>query len=317
VKDFLDRVVARAGRQSTALRPRVAHRFGPPEHHLVPARGEPEPGRGDDEEPSTEGDAASARDDVVAPARAALSSPDRRERVAPAGDASTARGDVAAPPEQERGASVPTSLVPQERAQPERGLAAAAAPVSSGEPPAQGGFVERLRARLREANGASRDARAESRRPVDPIVSPPASGAPDGAAVATAAPPAQPAAGEVASRSIENEAAFWRFLYGPEAEAPASRRRADDDDARATPSVGPPVTSVISSPFESRAASRSSAVATVGTNAPAAPTTITIGRVEVRGLPTPVAPRPAPARRPPRLGLADYMRQTAPGARRR
>lgn len=306
MKDFLDRIVARVGRQETSLRPRVAHRFGPPEHHIASSQDPPEPGRLEDEDVAAEGDLAGSIDEPAGPARATspLSAGGRSAAAAEAGSATgaavetgSATGAAAASPGQGEGSAALPSFA---LARPDDGNSAA-----------QSTFVGRLRARLGDASGGRAPGAAPLR---DPAVATPSPGSLDVAAVPSVTGPAT----AKVSRAAENEAEFWRFLYGPQAEAPTTRRQVAEE-ARAAASADERATTGASSGIDARAAVTGVARATMAGGAPTGPMSITIGRVEVRGLPPPVAPRPAPvpARRSPRLGLADYMRQTAPGARRR
>ena len=331
MKDFLDRIVARAGREGTFLRPRVAHRFGPPEHHIAASDGSREPGRDDGDGVPAQGDPTGSTDGPAYPVTVRSASPRSAAEggQGPAGKAggetdgaswSSAQTGGATRSEAGSGQRQPAPALSALGAEPTAGAphgpAAASDPVPTNDSPVQGrqgsqdSFAERLRARLREARTAGADGAPEQGNPFVAATSP--GGGPLDTTV--------PGTAEVKSRSARNEDAFWRFLYGPRAEAPTSQKRSADEE-RTDASAEASATTGSSSRLQVGAAAvRGAARATTtGAGTPARPMTVAVGRIEVRVQAPPVAPRPAavPKRHPPRLGLADYMRQSASGDRRR
>ena len=330
MRNSLDRIIARAGREGTFLRPRVGHRFGPPEHHIA-ASDDPLEGRDGGDGVPPEGEPARSTDGPENPLTLRSESPFSAGEVgrSPGGRAGAEtegaswsstqtggarRGEVGSAAER-LGAPALSSLAAEPTAEFPRGPAAASASVPTSDSPAQRGqdrqatqdsFVERLRARLREAHTAPAAGASEHG---DPVVAPtsPGGGPLDAAVIGTA---------EVKSRSARNEDAFWRFLYGPGAEAPAIQKRSAEE-GRTGASVEASAATGSSSRLRGGAAA--AGPTTTGASAPARPTTMAVGRIDVRVQAPPVAPRPAavPKRHPPRLGLADYMRQSASGDRRR
>jgi hypothetical protein len=310
---FLDRVVARAKGRGAPVQPRFAHRFAQPDHHLAPA---PPDSRRDDHESGREG----ARDLPRAPE--------------PAGDRGTAHAAEA------QGATV-ASFEPQ---QLRFGWQA------DGMPGAAEGNGRRALSRLDDAAGErqplpgverARDARGElpgtpvprpasisnatvpgGRPPPEralvprtppgaphtgAVSLPGARGAADGAGDARGEPAAASGRARLARGAAED--AFWKFLYGTSS---------DDASAPSLPPLGrAELGGAATQPrlaAEAPGADRGRAA-----EAPAAEITISIDRIDVRGLAPPPAPArgAAPARRTPRMSLADYMSAQRPGGSRR
>jgi hypothetical protein len=338
MKGFLDRLVSRASGRGTSLRPRVGHRYGPPQHDLPPADGEHDAAGGAAAGGEERGEAGEVlhvpevgRNSERAVGLAAPSLPageggSRREASGTTAFGSGPRfqAEVLA-----RGVDGPSRVADRtggaEGGGPETpGTTRTPGSTPDGQPSvtverrpppadaaartgtsAQATLVERLQARLRIGRDQqpSRAATAldetsatlsAGESPSATVPHPPQAGSPPGV-----------------PRSIENvEDAFWRFLYGPGAEA-SPDRGGPKGEGRAL-AVGP-------SSFETPGAgAKTAASATSNVSATPRPINITVGRIDVRN-PAGPAPRSAagPARRPPRLGLADYMRQSAPGHGRR
>lgn len=327
MKGFLDCLVSRAAGRGASLRPRVAHRYGPPQHQL-PAADDGYgggAGRGEDGEALPASDAGgNDRRDVDAAARplppgesdwrpeaaettavgsrprleaAVLARPRLRDDVGPALVAGGAAVDG------DGARTTGTTPDGQPSATIERGPPPASMSAPTG-PSAPSTSINRLQARLRLDS---------DQHPVRSSTVLDGSSATVSAGVAPVSASDAPNRGgpPIVSRPAESaEDAFWRFLYGPRAEASTNRNGPNGKDR--APTVG-------TSSFETPGAG-ARRVASATSNASATPRTmnVTVGRIDVRN-PAGSAPRPAavPARRPPRLGLADYMRQSAPGSWRR
>ena len=166
MKGFLDRAVGRAGQAGHSLRPRVAHRFGPPEHHIAASDDPAGPGRGagDDDDGPPEGAAAMRSASLLGAAEVSWRPGDEGGEATRSGPSSSAQNAGARPggvgsAGGAPGAGAPSSFVAAPRASSFPVRTPRGAPAAATGSPARDSFVERLRASLREAR-ATRAARA-------------------------------------------------------------------------------------------------------------------------------------------------------------
>jgi hypothetical protein len=321
VKDFLDFTVARAGRGGRFLRPRVAHRFGPPEHHIAASDDPLGADRANGDGVPPEGDSAGPRDAPGVPLTEVGRSPGGKARAETSWSRAQTGGATrggAVPAGEGRGGPALPSFAAEPTAELPRGPAAASVSAPTNDSPAQDNFVELLRASLRKPRTA-RAAPAPAQR--DRVVAAPSSGGDPLDVPASRIAPATtaPVPAKVKSRSAENEDAFWRFLYGSQAEAPTIRKRPIDEGRTGASAEGGQPGGPSPSQAGAVAVRGAAGATTTGAGAAARPMTVAVGRIDVRVAAPPVAPRPAvvPMRRSPRLGLTEYMRQSASGDRRR
>ncbi len=301
MSDFFDRMVGRLvaranGRGSGAapLEPRTASRYASPEQHLAPADAPP----GADARASDE-EATGA--DMAAPARAPRFDPGTGEALAPQARATDRRNDRA------WGAGVEARVAAGPRAA--AGESAAQAPGEARPPslsPAPGARDPSDPARalspvLDEWIGPEQDG-VEWYAP-DPARSPsPARAAPSAGDQSTALPP--PPGAAAAAKGFPTEDAFWSFLY------PSSSSSSSSSPSSSAPESG-------TAPWAGFAAHTGATFAAGGrdpdeTAREAPAITVSIQRIDVRGL-APPPPRPsAPVRRGPRLGLQEYMQKSGP-----
>jgi len=147
VKDFLDFTVARAGRGGRFLRPRVAHRFGPPEHHIAASDDPLGADRANGDGVPPEGDSAGPRDAPGVPLTEVGRSPGGKARAETSWSRAQTGGATrggAVPAGEGRGGPALPSFAAEPTAELARGPAAASVSAPTNDSPAQDNFVERL-----------------------------------------------------------------------------------------------------------------------------------------------------------------------------